>query len=47
VHASLLVGLPIAVWALVLLGYALVRAHRDRVEHHDFQKRLKAGPGES
>ena len=33
-HASLFVALPIAVWALILLGYALVRMRRDRVEHH-------------
>jgi hypothetical protein len=32
--ASLLIGPPIAVWALILLGYALVRMRRDRVEHH-------------
>jgi hypothetical protein len=31
--ASLLIGLPIAVWALILLGYAFVRIRRDRIEH--------------
>jgi hypothetical protein len=31
-HASLLVTLPITVWALILLGYALVRTRRDRIE---------------
>ena len=31
---SLIIWLPIAVWALILLGYALVRMRRDRVEHH-------------
>jgi hypothetical protein len=47
VHAWLLVGLPIAAWALILLGYALVRAHRDRVDHRDFQEPPKAGSRES
>ena len=30
---SLIIWLPIAVWALILLGYALVRTRRDRIEH--------------
>jgi len=29
---SLIIWLPIAVWALILLGYALVRRRRDRIE---------------
>jgi hypothetical protein len=34
-HAFLFFALPIAVWALVLLGYAFVRAHRDRIERRN------------
>jgi hypothetical protein len=34
-HASLFVALPIAVWALILLGYALVRTRRDRIARRD------------
>jgi len=33
--ASFLIWLPIAVWALILLGYAFVRTRRDRIEHRD------------
>jgi hypothetical protein len=34
-HAWLLFALPIAAWALVLLGYAFVRALRDRIERRN------------
>jgi hypothetical protein len=30
--ASAFLALPIALWALILLGYACVRAYRDRIE---------------
>jgi hypothetical protein len=31
-HALLFFALPIAVWGLVLLGYGLLRVHRDRID---------------
>jgi hypothetical protein len=34
-HALLFFALPIAAWALALLGYAFVRAHRDRIERRN------------
>jgi len=34
-HALLFFALPITAWALVLLGYAFVRARRDRIERRN------------
>jgi hypothetical protein len=45
-QASLFVALPIAAWALMLLGYAFVRTRRDRIESRSFQERLAVGPDE-
>jgi len=43
-HASLFVALLIAVWALILLGYAVVRARQDRTERREHKLRRSAAP---